>query len=305
MNIKAVIGMTGICCLAACASFAGEPPPAVGGAPVAREVVVARELAAAQEGPTQQLEGFNLNGYTTAGKKSWEINGDKADISDDKIKITNVNANSFDKQKTNLTSRTGTIDKTNGDIHLKDDVVITAERGTQMTTDSLDWSRNKDLITTRAPVRIVDERGVVTGTGLTAHPNMKQAALNQKVKAVLNTDKDLAPDKTATITCDGPMQMDQLKMHAVFNINVVAIEKSTGRQLYADKVDVFFDDKNKKIKKLICTGHVKVVQGENVSYADQMIYDGESEQLTMTGRPKLIFDTSQGKGGGLFPKTAK
>ena len=41
--------------------------------------------------PTQQLEGFNLNGYTTSGKKSWEINVDKADISDDNIKITNVN----------------------------------------------------------------------------------------------------------------------------------------------------------------------------------------------------------------------
>ena len=33
----------------------------------------------------QQLEGFNLNGYAEDGKKSWEINGAKADINDEKI----------------------------------------------------------------------------------------------------------------------------------------------------------------------------------------------------------------------------
>ena len=255
--------------------------------------------------PAQQLEGFNLNGYTTGGKKSWEINGDKADISDDKIKITNVNANAFEKQKVNLTSKTGVLSKTNGDVHLEDDVVITAERGTQMTTDSLDWSRNKDLVTTDDPVKITDDQGVVTGKGLTAHPTMKQASLNRDVKAVLNTAKDAAPGQTATITCDGPMTMDQQKMYAVFNDNVAAVEDSTGRQMYADKMEVYFDDKQKKIKKVVCTGNVKVLQGDNVSYADQMIYDGENQELTMTGRPKLVFDTSKGKGDGLFPKMNK
>ncbi len=259
----------------------------------------------AEEAPAQHLEGFNLNGYTGSGKKSWEINGDKADISDDKINITNVNANSLDKQKVNLTSKTGTIDKVNGDVHLQDDVVITSERGTQMTTDSLDWNRNKDLITTSDPVKIVDERGVVTGNGMTGHPNMKNAALNKDVKAVLNTTKDALPDQTATITCDGPMQMDQQRMYAVFNINVVAIEQSTGREMHADKMEVYFDDKSKKIRKVICIGHVKVMQGENISYADKMIYDGETEQLTMTGRPKLVFDTSKNGESGLFPKMGK
>ena len=177
-----------------------------------------------ESGPTQQLEGFNLNGYTDTGKKSWEINGDKADISDDKIKVTNVNANFYDpKQNANLTSKTGTIDKINGNVHLQDDVVVTADRGTTMKTDSLDWKRNQDLVETKDRVRIEDEQGTVTATGLTGHPNLKKAQLNQDVKAVVKTSKDLAKSQTVEITCDGPMEMDQSKMVAIFNKNVVGL----------------------------------------------------------------------------------
>ena len=47
------------------------------------------DINAVNEAMQQQLQGFNLNGYTNNGEKSWEVNGDKADISDDKIKVTN------------------------------------------------------------------------------------------------------------------------------------------------------------------------------------------------------------------------
>ncbi len=290
MNIKTLVLAMGMVVWVATAGFAAEAPVS--------------EIPAAQEVPTQQLEGFNLNGYTSTGKKAWEINGDKADISDEKIDVTNVNANFYDpKQNANLKSRTGTIDKVNGDLHLQDDVVITAERGTTMTTDSLDWKRSQDLVTTDDPVRIEDEQGTVTGVGLKGHPNLKTAQLNEDIKAVINTNKDLkAPAQTVEITCDGPMEMDQGRMYAVFNKNVVAMEPASGRKLYADKMEVWFDDKNKKIKKVICSGNVKVIQGNNASYADEMVYTGSDEKLIMTGRPKLVFDTGGESGTGMFQK---
>ena len=260
-------------------------------------------------GVQQQLQGFNLNGYNNTGQKTWEVNGDKADISEDKIKVNNVDANFFGKEAANLKSDTGTINKTTGQVHLQDNVVITAQRGTQMTTDTLDWDRNKDLVTTQDPVKITDEQGVVTGKGLTAHPNLKKASINKDVKAVINTVSDTSADnpsdQVVTITCDGSMQMDQMNFHATFNENVVAFEKSTGRQLYADKMDVWFDDKNKKIKKVICKGHVKAVQGNSASYADEMVYTGDNELLVMSGRPKIVFDTAEAKGGGMFQKIGK
>ncbi len=260
-------------------------------------------VVADDSGPTQQLEGFNLNGYTTGGKKSWEINGDKADITDESIKVTNVNANMYDKQNANLKSKSGVINKVNGDVHLQDDVVLTSDRGTTMTTDSLDWSRNNDLVKTDDKVTIQDEKGTLTGTGLTGHPNLKKAQLNEDVTATIKAGQSTAlSGSLVQITCDGPMEVDQQKMNAVFNKNVVARELQTGRQLQADKMTIWFDDKNKKLKKVVCSGHVIATQGNNSTYADEMIYTGDDEKLIMTGRPKLIFDTGTEGSNNLFDK---
>ena len=257
--------------------------------------------------PTQQLQGFNLNGYNNDGEKTWDVNGTKADITDQKIQITNVDANFYGKQQANLTADHGTIDKTNGNVNLKDNVVITSEdRGTKMTTDRLDYNRNKDLVTTQDPVKIVDDQGVVTGQGMTAHPNLKKAKINKHVKAVVNTqDKDDPDSQTIIITSDGPMQMNQMTMYVTFNVNVVAREPSTGRELDSDKMEIWFNPVTKKIKKAICTGNVKAVQGPDVSYADKMVYEGDTQLLTMIGRPKIIFVTEGKKGNGMFQSLGK
>ena len=253
----------------------------------------------ATAGMTQQLNGFNLNGYNNDGKKSWEINGAKADITDDNIKVTDVDANFYGKENANLKSKTGTINKATGEVNLNKDVVMTSDRGTTMTTDNLQWKRNEDLVTTEDTVHITDSQGTVTGKGLSAQPNMKKAQLNQNVTAVINPSKK-STGQAITITSDGSMQMDQVRMYAVFNKNVVATEATTGRQLFADKMEAWFDEKNKRIKKLVCTGNVKVVQGDNASYAEQMVYNGEDQTLTMTGRPKLVFETTDSTGTGMF-----
>ncbi len=70
-------------------------------------------------------------------------------------------------------------------------------------------------------------------------------------------------------------------------------------------MDIWFDDKNKKIKKAICKGHVKAIQGNSASYADEMIYTGEDESLVMKGRPKIVFDTASTKGNGYVSKDGK
>jgi LPS export ABC transporter protein LptC len=264
--------------------------------------------AATESGPSsQQLQGFNLNGYNNNGEKAWDVNGTKADITDNNIQITNVDANAYGSQQANLTADHGTIDKTNGNVHLQDNVVITSkDRGTQMTTDTLDWNRNKDLVSTQDPVKIVDEQGVVTGQGLSAHPNLKKAQINKHVKATVHTQPKGEPDdQIITVTSDGPMQMNDTTMYAVFNIHVIAIEASTGRELHCDKMEIWFNQVTKKIKRAICTGHVKAVQGPNVSFADKMIYDGQTQMLTMIGRPKIIFDAGSDKGKGMFQPLGK
>jgi len=251
---------------------------------------------------SQQLQGFNLNGYSNTGEKAWDVNGTKADISDTNIQITNVDANFYGKEQANLTADHGVINKTNGNVNLKDNVVITSkDRGTQMTTDTLDWNRNKDLVSTKDPVKIVDDQGVVTGVGMLAHPNLKKTQINKHVKATVHTQQQGEPDdQIITITSDGPMQMNQSTMYAVFNDHVIAIEASTGRELHCDKMEVWFNQATKKIKKTICTGHVIAIQGPDISNADKMIYEGDTQLLTMIGRPKIVFVTGGGKGQGMF-----
>jgi LPS export ABC transporter protein LptC len=261
--------------------------------------------AAGSPSTSQQLQGFNLNGYSNSGEKTWDINGTKADISEKDVQITNVDANFYGKEQANLTADHGTIDKTSGNVNLKDNVVITShDRGTKMTTDTLDYNRNKDLVTTQDPVKIVDPQGVVTGEGMSAHPNLKKAKINKHVKAVVNTQGE-SDSQVVTITSDGPMQMDQARMYAVFITHVVAVDAATGRELHSDKMEIWFNQATKHIKKAVCTGHVKVIQGTNISYADVMTYDGATQVLTMTGRPKIVFDTGSTKGSGMFQPMGK
>ena len=256
---------------------------------------------------SQQLQGFNLNGYSNTGEKAWDVNGTKADISDTNIQITKVDANFYGGQQTNLTADHGTINKTNGNVHLQDNVVITSkDRGTQMTTDTLDWNRNKDLVSTKDPVKIVDDQGVITGQGMSAHPNLKKAQINKNVKAKVHTQpQGEADDQVITVTSDGPMQMNDVAMYAVFNTHVIAVEPSTGRELHCDKMEIWFNQATKKIKKAICTGHAKAIQGPDVSYADKMVYDGVTQVLTMIGRPKIIFVTGGAKGNEMLGPVKK
>ena len=79
-------------------------------------------VAAPDTNMTQQIEGFNLQGYTDGGSKSWDIKGEKADIVGNHVSVTNVDANSYGDQNMNLTARTGTLNRATGDINLKENV---------------------------------------------------------------------------------------------------------------------------------------------------------------------------------------
>lgn len=239
--------------------------------------------------PGQQFQGFNLQGYKDDGEKAWVVNGDKADIAGSEIRIFNVDAESYDEEKVNLTAQTGIIDQTSGNMHLEKDVVITSERGTQLVTDSLDWNRNKDVVKTKDPVVITDEGLKLTGTGMEAKPGLKTAQIHEDVTVTMDTDPKPEATKTVTITCDGPMVIDQARSLATFEQNVVAVQDD--QTLKADRMEIYFDEEKKEVRKMICTGHVVIVRGENKSFADTAVYDSVDKKMTLTGRPKLVLMT--------------
>ena len=249
--------------------------------------------AAPSETP-QQFEGFDLTGYGKDGTKAWDLKGDNADILGDVVKMTNVIAHAYEKEKMNVTAQYGTINKASGRMHLEKDVVITTETGARMTTESLDWERDKDLVTTMDPVVLTREGMTATGTGAIGHPNLKEAQLNEDVTVKINTETKDSKGEAITITCDGPMDMEYEKQKAVFHDNVVAID--AGRKLTADKMEVFFDTQAKQIKEMICTGNVSIRQGDNTSYSQRAVYNAAEKKLTLTGNPKLVLYTQEGGG---------
>jgi len=241
---------------------------------------------AAQEDVAQQFQGFNLQGYTDGGDKAWDLKGDTADIEAETIKITNVDANQYGDEDVNIKARTGVLNKTNGDIHLQKDVVITSETGTRLTTDFLHWQKENDLVETEDQVTLFDDGIRATGTGLRAQPGLKIAKMDKDVTVELERDPDAGVPETVTITCDGPMEIDQKVNMAVFHDNVVAVQKD--RVLKADKMDVTFNPETKKIEKVICIGNVEIIQGGNATYAQKAVYDAREQTFILTGQPKLI-----------------
>lgn len=251
-------------------------------------------------GEDQKFQGFNLQGYSDNGEKSWDVNGDTADIKGSEIKLSNVNANSYGNEKVNVTAQNGTINQTSGEMRLEKDVVMTSEKGTQLMTDSLDWNRQTDLVKTKDDVLITDdEKGMtVTGTGMEAHPGLKSAKIEEDVTVRVNTEPKDKDPKFVTITSDGPMTLDQAKSMAVFEDNVVAIQ--TDRTLKADRMEIYFDSEKNAIKEMICIGNVEIVQGENQTFADRATYKAAEQRLILSGRPKLIMQTENKNGLAAF-----
>ncbi|MFA4888263.1 MAG: LPS export ABC transporter periplasmic protein LptC [Candidatus Omnitrophota bacterium] len=252
----------------------------------------------------QQINDFSLVGYGEKGKKTWDLAGKSADIYTDTIKLSDVNGNMYGKEEdVNLTAKTGDFNKVDGKMHLEKDVVITTSKGTKLTTDSLDWDRKNQLVSTKDVVNIQRENMVIDAVGAKGEPNLKKVALEKDIKLDINPTEPAKPDgvkEKITITCDGPLDVDYELNVATFNNNV-KVERPDST-IYSDKMEVFFGKSpnsagasdsvagamGNKIDKIIAKGNVRLVKGENVSYSQEAIYSAADRKITLTGRPKLI-----------------
>lgn len=250
-----------------------------------------QEEKAAAQSPDQKMNDFSLSGYTQQGKKSWEIKGDSADIFSDVVKLNSVDADLYgEKENVNLVADKGEYDKNTGNMHLEDNVVINTDTGASLTTDSLDWDRTAKKVTTDDPVSVKKENITADGKGLEGQTDLKKVYLKDDVQVHIEQESGdpLIPDKEPiVITCTGPLEVDYDKQIAVFNNNVKAVQADQ-TQMYADKMEVYFDFNNKKILRAKAIGNVKIVKGENVSYSDEANYVAQDKKMVLTGRPRVV-----------------
>lgn len=267
-------------------------------------------LQAQEQEVQQQFSDFNLVSYGEKGKKLWEIDGKSADILADIIKLNQIVANVYGQEETvNLKADSGSFNKAQGKVHLQDNVVITTTSGTKMVTDSLDWDRKQELVSTKDVVNLERANMIAVGLGAEGEPNLKKFNLQKDVKVQIKPEEEGRVSKKEVlknriyITCDGPLEVDYEKNVAVFNNNV-SVDDGT-MQLYSDIMDVHFipgkkAEKQKEspvtssISKIVAKGNVRIVRDENTSYSQEATYFADSKKIVLTGKPKLVIYSTEG-----------
>lgn len=231
--------------------------------------------------------GFTLNNFDDKNNKTWDLSGATLETVGEVIELTEVNANVYgEEDNMNLVADTGTYNRTEGKVHLEDNVVITSESGAKMMTDTLDWFQKQQLVTTEDKVNITRGNLEAEGTGAVAKPDLKQMSLKKEVQVDVHPEEDNETMNKVTIVCDGPLDIDYQKGEAIFQNNVEAYDGE--RQLFADKMTGFFDQQTKQIARVVCEGNVKIVRGKDIAYSERAIYNAEDQQVSLVGRPKLI-----------------
>ena len=271
----------------------------------------AQEQASSQEGPDQQITDFSLTGFGEKGKKTWELSGQSADIMVNEVKLKEVTGKVYGKQEDiTLTADQGNFDKNEGKVRLEKDVVVTSSGGMKLTTDYLDWDRDKQTVMTEALVNIERDNMVTTATGATCKTDLNKVNLEKDVTVEIKpqeTPKGPAAKDKIVITCEGPMEIDYAKNIAIFNKNVKVSQKDMN--LYSDIMEVYFiiSDENEtkdadqaqdaalspisggRIDKIIAKGNVKIERGENVSYSEEAVFTAADKKVVLLGKPRLIF----------------
>jgi len=244
----------------------------------------------------QNLADFNLSGFSDKGKKSWEISGKSADIFSEIVKIKDLTARLYrDEEDIELKAKEADFNKTSGFLNLKNDVVITTTKGATLTTDTLNWDRTKQIISTKDRVDIQRQNIIASALGAFAQTDLKKVNLEKAVSVQINPkDSDiLNSNNKITITCDGPMEIDYEKNIAIFYNNVKVVKEDI--QIYSERLEVYFLKEKaettklqNQIKNIIASGNVRIIKGDNISFSQEAIYEPEEKKLILKGSPRLI-----------------
>ncbi|MBU1147878.1 MAG: LPS export ABC transporter periplasmic protein LptC [Candidatus Omnitrophica bacterium] len=96
-----------------------------------------------------------------------------------------------------------------------------------------------------------------------------------------------------TITCDGPLEINYNKNRAAF-LNNVKVKDSKG-DIFADRIDVYFNDDTRRVRCVVARGNVRIVSDENITYSEKAIYLVDQGRVILPKRSKLVIQNNENK----------
>lgn len=231
----------------------------------------------------QKMLTFTIDGRSSQGAKQWHLEGNSAEIVGDNIHLNDLKAVAYGDVTVRLTSDKGIYRKDKGVVELMGNVIVKADDGTLLTTESASWSQNSKDISTEDEVKIERQGMSARGKGGWANSDKKKAKLKRNVI--------VAMEPHTTVTCDGAMDVSYDDNKAVFNKNVEVVDMDG--KMFADRLTVNFDRASKKLAEVVAEGHVKVKRGRSYTLSEKAIYKDSTKSAQLLGRPQIIIDPQE------------
>lgn len=203
----------------------------------------------------QELQKFNLTGFDGEGKKFWNLEGETAKIEPGQTVYLDQNVT----------------------LRLKDDTVIR--------TDHVQWSQDGGTLKTASPVAVDHQNVKIKGVGAVGRPSDSFVQLNRNIQMVINA--------TTTLTCKGPMKIYYKQNKILFYRQVKVVDQRG--ILTSNRMDVFFDPNQKKIKEILALGNVVIQRGTDTTRSARAIYSVDTGSIRLEGNPEITIQKEGSK----------
>ena len=211
-------------------------------------------------GKLQKLQKFKLTGFDDKGKTFWNLEGDAAKI---------------DPQQT---------------IFMDKNVSFRLQNNTIVRTDHVQWIQSEGILLTKAGVTVDHQNAKVSGTGAYGRPNDSFIQLNQNIEMKI--------EPATTVTCRGPLKIYYGENKMMF-YRSVRVNDEHGI-LLADRMEVTFDEQNKKVKEILAVGKVVIERGSDTTRSERAIYTPSNGSIRLEGSPEVSLHQ---KGAGFLDGT--
>lgn len=237
----------------------------------------------------QKIKDFYLTNYTETGSQDWEVRGKEAVIYGEFVDILKMDTVYYAKDDViTIQSQKAKLNKKNMNILLKEEVQIENKAGMKLVTDSLNWQRDKNQITTDDDVKVTNNSAQITAKGLFADTELQTIDFKENVEVLITDEKT---GEITVITCTGPLKIKRKQEQAVFKDNVIV--KSKQGKLFADKVTVYFDVDQKQLLKIVSKGNVRIIKDENITLSQTAVYFEDGQRLILGSNPRVIYFSSK------------